>query len=185
MEEYMKEKIKINPGDRFHSLEVLEYIGLDTNKHQVYQVKCNCGKIKNITKSELGRTKTCGCIMKKNGNQHFRFRGYDNIGADYFSHIKSGAKKRNLEFDITIEYINNLLVQQNFTCALSKIPINTGSRLQGYTASLDRIDNTKGYIPGNVQWVHRDINYMKQDFTMQEFVNYCQLVSKNYTSVIV
>jgi hypothetical protein len=29
------------------------------------------------------------------------------------------------------------------------------------TASLDRIDNKKGYIKGNVRWVLLGINYMK------------------------
>ena len=38
------------------------------------------------------------------------------------------------------------------------------------TASLDRIDSSKGYIKGNVQWVHKNINYMKQEMTNEEFL---------------
>lgn len=43
-------------------------------------------------------------------------------------------------------------------------------------ASLDRIDSKKDYTIDNVQWVHKDLNYMKQDFTEEEFINYCKLV---------
>lgn len=43
-------------------------------------------------------------------------------------------------------------------------------------ASLDRIDSDKGYIEGNVQWLHKWVNLMKSDFTQDEFLNYCRLI---------
>lgn len=46
------------------------------------------------------------------------------------------------------------------------------------TASLDRKDSTKGYVPGNTQWVHLVINDMKSDFSQQEFVDWCTLVAR-------
>jgi len=49
------------------------------------------------------------------------------------------------------------------------------------TASLDRIDSSKGYIEGNVQWVHRKINMMKQSYTQEEFIELCQAVVRNNT----
>jgi len=47
----------------------------------------------------------------------------------------------------------------------------------GKTASLDRIDNEKGYVEGNVQWVHKDINNMKHTYPNDYFVNLCQQVA--------
>jgi len=32
---------------------------------------------------------------------------------------------------------------------------------QNKSVSIDRIDNKKGYIIGNVQWIHKKINIMK------------------------
>lgn len=45
------------------------------------------------------------------------------------------------------------------------------------TASLDRIDSSKGYIEGNVQWVHKRINKMKLDDSDTEFIEWCRLIA--------
>ena len=49
------------------------------------------------------------------------------------------------------------------------------------TASLDRVDNKLGYIKGNVHWVYKDINFMKQGFSLSHFIDMCNLVVKNRT----
>ena len=51
------------------------------------------------------------------------------------------------------------------------------------TASLDRIDSSKGYIQGNIQWVHKRINQMKWDSEENDFINWCKLVA-NHCSLI-
>lgn len=51
------------------------------------------------------------------------------------------------------------------------------------TASLDRIDNTKGYLEDNVQFVHKDINRMKWAHSQQYFIELCSKVhNANLTS---
>lgn len=47
------------------------------------------------------------------------------------------------------------------------------------TASLDRIDSSKGYVEGNVQWVHKDVNYIKQDLEESYFKKLCKLITEN------
>lgn len=46
------------------------------------------------------------------------------------------------------------------------------------TASLDRIDSTKGYLSGNVQWVHVSVNRMKNSFSQNEFIATCTEVAE-------
>lgn len=46
------------------------------------------------------------------------------------------------------------------------------------TASLDRIDSTKGYTLDNIQWVHKHINVMKMDLDQEYFIKLCKLVTK-------
>mgnify|MGYP007044016634 CR=1 FL=1 len=67
---------------------------------------------------------------------------------------------------------------------MSGLPIliaktNKERKLGINTASLDRIDSSKGYIEGNVQWVHKDINWMKQDFNEEYFIFLCSEITKN------
>jgi len=49
------------------------------------------------------------------------------------------------------------------------------------TASLDRIDSSRGYEIGNIQWVHLITNQMKQALDESEFVEWCKDIS-NYRS---
>lgn len=73
-----------------------------------------------------------------------------------------------------------LFEKQNGKCALSNVDIFLSKRYPRVlqTASLDRIDNTKGYIKNNLQWVHKDINTLKTDFSMERFLELCNLVSE-------
>lgn len=42
--------------------------------------------------------------------------------------------------------------------------------------SLDRINNDKGYVRDNVQWVHKDINFMKGKLTNETFLKWIEVV---------
>lgn len=46
------------------------------------------------------------------------------------------------------------------------------------SASLDRIDSHQGYVLGNLQWVHKDIQRMKSDFSQERFLEVCSAVSQ-------
>jgi archaellum component FlaC len=45
--------------------------------------------------------------------------------------------------------------------------------------SLDRIDSKLGYIEGNVQWLHKDVNYMKQEYSQEYYIDICKKVANN------
>ena len=49
----------------------------------------------------------------------------------------------------------------------------------GSTASLDRIDNSKGYHIDNVRWVLKDINMIRGSYDSEYFVKLCNLVAKH------
>ncbi len=102
------------------------------------------------------------------------WKGFGLISGNHWGVIRHNALKRGLEFNISIEYIWELFVLQNAQCAYTKLDLNFSP---DKTASLDRIDSTKGYIHGNVQWVHKYINTMKQDFSHQYFLGLCKAVS--------
>ena len=79
------------------------------------------------------------------------------------------------EFLITIEDAEHQLQKQNFKCALSGKELKISRfRQEDKTASLDRIDSNKGYIKGNIQWIHKDLNYMKNDLSQDDFIHWCR-----------
>jgi hypothetical protein len=45
-----------------------------------------------------------------------------------------------------------------------------GSGRQNTAPSLDRVDNTKGYVPGNVEVISWRANALKRDITPEEMV---------------
>lgn len=159
-------------GSVFNKLTVIDFYGPDEHHNYCWLCKCECGNERIVRSANLtfNRTKNCGKC---------KWHGYGDIKYKQFYFIRAGAKARNIKFDITIEYIWDLYIKQNRKCALSgiEIIIDRNYNRKNSTASLDRIDSNRGYIEGNIQWVHKDINYMKLDQTDNEFINWCHMVS--------
>lgn len=93
------------------------------------------------------------------------------------TNTKHRTKKLGLEFDIDKEFIEGLLIKQNNRCAYSGIEF---SKTDGFTQmSIDRINSKKGYTKDNVQLVILAINYMKQDYPEDVFIELCKKVAEN------
>jgi hypothetical protein len=92
------------------------------------------------------------------------------------SAIKRNAKLRNISYNLPPKYLWDLFEKQNRRCALSGRSIEFGFGTKETTASLDRIDSLKGYIEGNVQWLH---NIAKQCMSDEKFIQMCEDVIKN------
>lgn len=168
-------------GQVFGHLTVLGLDGIRKG-HSYWKVRCDCGVEKAVSGSHLVRNnlKSCGCAVAK-GAGHSSFRGHGKVTQTYFGNIirgANGAKGRPpKEFTITIEYIADLFDKQGGLCALSGMPLDFTSKKE--TASLDRIDSSKGYIEGNVQWVHKDINMMKRNYDQDYFIDICNKVAQH------
>ena len=114
------------------------------------------------------------------GPNNPRWKGCGEISGHFWNDIRWRSKKRKISMELTIEYVWELFIEQNRTCALSGMTL-TFSTSQGdrsQTASLDRIDSNRGYILGNVQWVHKDINMIKQTLSNGKLLYYCRLIAK-------
>lgn len=120
--------------------------------------------------------------MHKLGRNSSLWKGYEQISGSFMYLLKDGAKRRNHKFDLTAEQLWNLYIKQNKRCALSGLTLYFAeSRYkdrQKQTASLDRIDSSKGYTIDNVQWVHKIINMMKQDYSNEYFIKMCTKVNE-------
>lgn len=180
------------PGDTFGKLTVskrwTESRG-NKSKETICECVCECGSTIIVPARYLrsGHKKSCGCIQFPSNNKHPSWKGCGKVSSSTWTSIKYSAKNRSreIEFSITIEYVSDLFDKQQEKCAITGIPIQftyKNARHVGFehnTASLDRIDSTKGYIEGNVQWVHKNINLMKMHLSQDDFIKFCKLVAEN------
>lgn len=141
----------------------------------------------NLSYEEIGkivnRTGECvGYHLRKMGikNNGVKFKDSEFIVPKYkFRKLKYIAERKNRKFDLSIEYLSELFLKQDKKCAYTGEELTFGStshRFDG-TASLDRIDSSLDYIEGNVQWVHKDVNMMKQQYSHEYFLDLCKKVA--------
>lgn len=175
-------------NQKFGKLKVINEHSKTRNGHIRYVCECECGNTTNVLLTHLrqGVTKSCGCINKnKIGGNHPQWGGFGEISGNFWGLIIRGSKgtkgRRKIEFNLTIEYIWNLFLEQNRKCVLTSelLTFPRHGKDRSYTASLDRIDSSKGYVVGNVQWTHKDVNIMKNKFEQNYFIKICKLISKN------
>jgi hypothetical protein len=175
-----RKKLQDLTGQQFGDLQVIRRTQDKNAKSTYWECKCICGKTLNVVAYTLkdGGSKTCGCGKKRTGSNNRKWKGYGEISGNYWRQIRSGAIKRLLLFEITLEYAWDLFLKQNRKCALSGvILVFAETKRSEATASLDRKDSSKGYVEGNVQWVHKDVNYMKQDLDESYFIEMCRKIS--------
>jgi hypothetical protein len=146
-----------------------------------WMFRCDCGneKIIGLPQVKCGKTKSCGCLRIKNlkhgsGVDHNNWKGLTVLPITYINSVKRRSVLKNIEYKISEEYLFDLYKQQNGLCRYSNLPLLIS--LSEFTASIDRIDSSKGYIEGNVQWVHKDVNYIKYNLSEEEFIKICKLI---------
>lgn len=99
------------------------------------------------------------------------------ISKRFWDEIKNRAKKRNIQFSVSIDEAWKVYLRQNKRCALTGQPLEFISSGYRGTASLDRIDSDKPYVSHNIQWVLGDINIMKKEHNTIYFKYLCSLVA--------
>ena len=179
---------------RFGNLVGITQDGTNKYGHYYWKLKCDCGNEHRCLGSSLvsGYTTRCTECTKKRWLDQNHTRAIligDLTSAWWSAHVvkrangyNSKAKKKLYELSITMEEAWELFEKQNRKCALSGLDLTFPKSREPYggTASLDRIDSKKDYVTGNVQWVHKDINSMKNSFDQDYFISLCKLITTIY-----
>lgn len=141
-----------------------------------YKCKCKCGHEQYLTSTALTSTSRWFQCKHCSNSTNIETMTINNgkvgeLTLSKFNRIKSKSMIRKIEFNLTIEYLWNLYITQNRKCAI------TGDELPDILeASLDRIDSSKGYIEGNVQWVTVQANKCKHILSMSELYEFAKKV---------
>lgn len=170
-------------GEKFGRLKVVSLKNKRIGNTSLWECICDCGKFVNVRACNLksGHSTSCGCFRFQE-----QWKGFGEIPGNYWSSIQRRCKRLKREINIDIEYAWNLFLEQKRQCALTKLPLtfhsNWRHNKEKNTASLDRINSNLGYIKGNVQWIHKELQIMKNKYGQEKFISYCRLVAENFTN---
>lgn len=130
-----------------------------------------------VRTTDSGRSESrCATCCKKDSKGRYVYapkkdsflkRRKENPARHMINRAKISAKHRGLAFSITEADILPLPE----TCPVLGMTLDymgTGGRNQGCSASLDRRDNSKGYVPGNVFVISHRANVLKRNATLEE-----------------
>jgi predicted nucleic acid-binding Zn-ribbon protein len=127
----------------------------------------------------------CGIVFKKTSKtvtlcpscNSERVKSSKTTERKLWERARNRAKLSGLEFTITLEDI-----ELPPTCKYLNIPLNVHSGSSGGkfdSPSLDRIDNSKGYIKDNIQVISHLANVMKASATKEQLKMFCNSMLKD------
>jgi hypothetical protein len=165
---------------RYQYVDVNTGKQINAGKYDVWRCKClTCGGFVNAKSGNLKSGKA-GC-RKCNSEACSKKLTKCPIDYEVWYNIVKRCNKKGIELNVDPDYLYGLFVKQNAKCALSGIDIYFGkNRTSEGTASPDRIDSNQGYIKGNVRWVHKYVNTMRNAQPDHLFIDWCkQIVNHN------
>lgn len=156
-------------------------IGIHKNTEGKWCSICSgCKKEQAYTRMDHAKQSTVGdWRCKKCARSAGLFDSNKHIGRlqSQYRKFQKSANNRSLEWDLSLEDFSLLFKGK---CALTGWDITLDH--SKITASLDRIDSTKGYKKDNVRWVHVMVNMCKNKYDEKKFVEMCCAVVANQTN---
>ena len=178
-------------GKIFGQLTVIDIAYKSKNNGDYYwNCVCSCGVNKVIWGTAMRRsrrpTKSCGCLQKafqksRTGvpnKKRLSFEEYAIRGI--FSHAKKHARSRNLTFELSKEDVANLALKNCYYCDLE--PSNRmkhprpNLRDDVLYSGIDRLNNSLGYVAGNVVSCCKRCNLAKHTMKQEDFFNWIKKV---------
>lgn len=159
-------------GEKINGLTILKYVSSDKYYNKYYLVRCFCGKeFKSIyTALKSGHTRSCGCLGNKYGDL-----SKDSRYKNWKAMIQRTTNPNHKAYKHYHEIIKGTVIDKSWVERPEGFFKEIGEKPKGnYT--IDRIDNSKGYIPGNVKWSSKREQQMnrntKRGETDEKYVYY-------------
>ena len=168
-------------GKTFDNLIVLERVINRISKSGLKQYvswkcKCICGKAFITSSRNLKRgQKSCGCLSKS--NRFKLFLTEEDAAINYkFSQYRTTAKRRNLEFNLSLDKFKKLVLGNCFYCGSNPRKKLSYHRKQGITSiawnGIDRINNSNGYAENNCVSCCFICNMAKNNLSTKQFLDW-------------
>jgi hypothetical protein len=120
------------------------------------------------------------CASQRNKSKYLMYSKVDTLRR-IFTKSQQSARYRGIEFDISLETLENIFTKQNGKCFYSghTLEFEPGTRNK---LTLDRIDSSKGYTHDNVVLCSYVVNIMKGSMSVNEFADIIIDLSKKSDS---
>jgi hypothetical protein len=146
----------------------------------LWEVSClTCGRKRNVKRADHAKShasKECKFCSNRKNNPQGNHRG---MRISFLDKYKLQGQSRNKKWGLTHDQLADIADEQGRVCALTGLDLVFSGDFSEITASLDRIDNGKDYVPSNVQWVHKELNMMRGSLTVDRFKELCAYVASH------
>lgn len=178
MEQALSSRTIDETGGRYNKLVVVNHAGIDKWGQATWECLCDCGNITTIVGSKLrtGKIKSCGCLRHKPPANTLA------PGEASFNKIyrlyKANAKNRELSWELSKNEFRVVIKQDCYYCGVAPSNIANHQSLNGsYTYNgIDRLDNSRGYVSGNIVPCCKLCNYMKRDLSENNFYSHIRKI---------
>lgn len=178
-------------GQRYGSLVVIEQVYNEQRKERKWKLQCDCGQSRYAVTARLKSNEIthCGCKTKEivRNNNIEKYKDNYSSRSIVLSRYKYSAKRRDLPFDISEDHACELFASNCYYCGAEpsrKAPERATSKEFIYNG-IDRYDNDKGYVEGNVVPCCTECNMLKRDMHGDEFISLCKKISHRYESGLI
>ena len=179
----MSRKPTIKIGEQFNHWIVIGY----DKKRKKYETRCVCGNIGFVSSSTLksGKSKSCGCKQKEFLSNDIIDTNYKGLRGRIYKNYKNAAKKRNYEFNLSLEEFSNLIEQNCFYCdSKPNMTYSYGNKYKNNAVDysnfkyngVDRINNSIGYIISNCVPCCKICNNSKSTLSETEWLNWIKVI---------
>jgi hypothetical protein len=177
---------RIQPGEVHNKWTVVS----KSEKPRHWLCRCECGNERHIFGPNLtqNKSKSCGC----NWASWVPENKLDVAQASFnmiFGSYKKRAEEKHRNFSLTEEQFRDLIFQNCYYCESPPSNFRNYKRHKGIDYvfkynGIDRIDSSLGYIENNCVPCCAKCNYMKQDLSIDDFLNQIKIIYKKHVEEI-
>ena len=173
--EVIQDRLESYVGKRFGRLVVLaETRGVKGEYQRQCHCLCDCGEKTTVLRPNLdtGATTSCGCYKVESQSLQPGLAARNQVIGQY----KFSARRRNLAYAISNDEMDIFLLNRCHYC--NAPPSRTKSTPAGSFIynGIDRVDNDRGYVMGNVVTCCADCNYAKRLLSYDDFITHVHLI---------
>lgn len=152
----MTKEIRDLSLQKFNLFTPLKFVGVNKNKKALWFCVCDCGTFRIVLGNALtsGNTKSCGCLARsrQKGGVNYKPSVKNTVEYNSWRAIKGRC------YDVNnIAYSkyggSGILMDEDFKNNFYVFLKHIGfAPTDGKRYTVDRIDNSKGYVSGNIRW---------------------------------